>query len=72
MPPDVRGRLIYPLVSTLYCDGFNYNSCNRHQFIPQLIILNNLFGYLSVLIIVKWCICSKADLYHVMIYMFLK
>ncbi|KAL6517334.1 V-type proton ATPase subunit a3 [Orobanche minor] len=41
------------------------------QFIPQMIFLNALFGYLSVLIIIKWCTGSKADLYHVMIYMFL-
>ncbi|KAL8096913.1 hypothetical protein AgCh_030120 [Apium graveolens] len=41
------------------------------QFIPQIIFLNSLFGYLSVLIIIKWCTGSKADLYHVMIYMFL-
>ncbi|KAL9274728.1 V-type proton ATPase subunit a3-like protein [Drosera capensis] len=42
-----------------------------YQFIPQMIFLNSLFGYLSILIIIKWCTGSKADLYHVMIYMFL-
>ncbi|MED6221441.1 V-type proton ATPase subunit a3 [Stylosanthes scabra] len=42
-----------------------------HQFVPQMIFLNSLFGYLSLIIIVKWCSGSQADLYHVMIYMFL-
>ncbi|KAK9220375.1 hypothetical protein WN943_009025 [Citrus x changshan-huyou] len=37
----------------------------------QMIFLNSLFGYLSILIIVKLCTGSQADLYHVMIYMFL-
>lgn len=41
------------------------------QFIPQIIFLNSLFGYLSLLIILKWASGSQADLYHVMIYMFL-
>ncbi|KAJ4807196.1 V-type proton ATPase subunit a [Rhynchospora pubera] len=51
---------------------FFRNSINVwYQFVPQLIFLNSLFGYLSVLIIVKWCTGSTADLYHVMIYMFL-
>lgn len=51
---------------------FFRNSVNIwFQFIPQLIFLNSLFGYLSLLIIVKWCTGSQADLYHVMIYMFL-
>ncbi|KAH6780089.1 vacuolar proton ATPase A3 [Perilla frutescens var. hirtella] len=51
---------------------FFKNSINTwFQFIPQMIFLNSLFGYLSVLIIIKWCTGSQADLYHVMIYMFL-
>ncbi|XP_075489997.1 V-type proton ATPase subunit a1-like isoform X1 [Primulina tabacum] len=43
----------------------------KYQFVPQMIFLNGLFGYLSLLIIIKWCTGSQADLYHVMIYMFL-
>ncbi|KAK8956628.1 Vacuolar proton ATPase a3 [Platanthera zijinensis] len=56
-----------------YFNGsFFRNSLNIwYQFIPQLIFLNSLFGYLSLLIIVKWCTGAKSDLYHVMIYMFL-
>lgn len=41
------------------------------QFVPQMIFLNSLFGYLALLIVIKWCTGSQADLYHVMIYMFL-
>lgn len=41
------------------------------EFIPQMIFLNSLFGYLCLLIIGKWASGSIADLYHVMIYMFL-
>ncbi|GKD17599.1 V-type proton ATPase subunit A1, partial [Tanacetum coccineum] len=50
---------------------FNNSFDIRYQFVPQMIFLNSLFGYLSLLIIVKWCTGSQADLYHVMIYMFL-
>ncbi|KAJ7522696.1 hypothetical protein O6H91_18G023200 [Diphasiastrum complanatum] len=42
-----------------------------YQFVPQVLFLGAMFGYLSLLIIIKWCSGSQADLYHVMIYMFL-
>eukprot|EP00891_Asterochloris_glomerata_P009677 jgi/Astpho2/9677/Aster-03937 len=41
------------------------------EFIPQMIFLNCMFGYLSILIIAKWASGSTADLYHVLIYMFM-
>ncbi|XP_073389770.1 V-type proton ATPase subunit a3 isoform X4 [Physcomitrium patens] len=51
---------------------FNHSKLDFwYQFVPQLLFLNSLFGYLSMLIVIKWCQGSKADLYHVMIYMFL-
>ncbi|XP_014493981.1 V-type proton ATPase subunit a3 [Vigna radiata var. radiata] len=56
-----------------YCNAiFFRNRVNVwFQFIPQMIFLNSLFGYLALLIIVKWCTGSQADLYHILIYMFL-
>ncbi|KAL0454145.1 UNVERIFIED_CONTAM: V-type proton ATPase subunit a3 [Sesamum latifolium] len=60
------------IVMSFFNALFFKNSLNVwFQFIPQIIFLNSLFGYLSVLIIIKWCTGSQADLYHVMIYMFL-
>uniref|UniRef100_A0A5B6ZEA0 V-type proton ATPase subunit a n=1 Tax=Davidia involucrata TaxID=16924 RepID=A0A5B6ZEA0_DAVIN len=60
------------IVLSYYNAKFFGNNLNVwYQFVPQIIFLNSLFGYLSLLIIVKWCTGSKADLYHVMIYMFL-
>lgn len=41
------------------------------EFIPQMIFLNFLFGYLVIIIIAKWVSGSTADIYHVLIYMFL-
>lgn len=41
------------------------------EFIPQMIFLNALFGYLCILILLKWATGSTADLYHTLIYMFL-
>ncbi|CAM0907635.1 unnamed protein product [Alopecurus aequalis] len=60
------------IVLSFFNAKFFKNNVNIwYQFVPQLIFLNSLFGYLSLLIIIKWCTGSKADLYHVMIYMFL-
>jgi len=72
-------RPIQALVFFLYCchpledheKNSLYNPFFRYQFIPQMIFLNSLFGYLALLIIIKWSTGSQADLYHVMIYMFL-
>lgn len=41
------------------------------EFVPQIIFLNGLFGYLCLLIIGKWVSGNTADLYHTLIYMFL-
>ncbi|XP_044488585.1 V-type proton ATPase subunit a3-like [Mangifera indica] len=60
------------IILSYFNANFFRNSLNIwFQFIPQVIFLNSLFGYLSLLIIVKWCTGSRADLYHIMIYMFL-
>lgn len=36
-----------------------------------MIFMNGLFGYLCILIVMKWATGSTADLYHTLIYMFL-
>ncbi|KMZ56077.1 hypothetical protein ZOSMA_99G00070 [Zostera marina] len=60
------------IMMSYFNGSFFKNSLNIwYQFVPQMIFLNSLFGYLSLLIIMKWCTGSKADLYHIMIYMFL-
>uniref|UniRef100_A0A7S0VDC6 V-type proton ATPase subunit a n=1 Tax=Polytomella parva TaxID=51329 RepID=A0A7S0VDC6_9CHLO len=41
------------------------------EFVPQIIFLNFIFGYLGLAIIIKWASGKLTDLYHVMIYMFL-
>ncbi|CAI9266918.1 unnamed protein product [Lactuca saligna] len=60
------------IILSYYNAKFFKNDINIwYQFVPQMIFLNSLFGYLSLLIIVKWCTGSQADLYHILIYMFL-
>jgi V-type H+-transporting ATPase subunit a len=41
------------------------------EFIPQMIFLNALFGYLSLAIVYKWVSGKTTDLYGIMIGMFL-
>ncbi|RWR76903.1 V-type proton ATPase subunit a1 [Cinnamomum micranthum f. kanehirae] len=59
------------ILSYLNAKFFGSSLDIRYQFLPQMIFLNSLFGYLALLVIIKWCTGSQADLYHVMIYMFL-
>jgi len=41
------------------------------EFVPQMIFLNALFGYLSIAIVYKWVSGKTTDLYGIMIGMFL-
>ncbi|CAJ1973255.1 unnamed protein product [Sphenostylis stenocarpa] len=60
------------IIMSYYNAKYFKNNINIwYQFVPQMIFLNSLFGYLSLLIVVKWCSGSQADLYHLVIYMFL-
>jgi vacuolar-type H+-ATPase subunit I/STV1 len=68
-------KAAWSIVSTVvffiqHCTRTEIARC-RFEFVPQVIFLGSLFGYLSLLIIIKWVSGSQADLYHVMIYMFL-
>ncbi|PIN00356.1 Vacuolar H+-ATPase V0 sector, subunit a [Handroanthus impetiginosus] len=49
------------IILSYFNDQFFKNSLRMMTF------LNSLFRYLSILIIIKWCKGSQADLYHVMI-----
>ena len=42
-----------------------------YEFIPQMLFLQLMFGYLSLLMIIKWMSGSVADLFTIMINMFL-
>ncbi|GFR41621.1 hypothetical protein Agub_g2347, partial [Astrephomene gubernaculifera] len=59
------------LMSLLNNNYFRDRLSTICEFVPQMIFLNGLFGYLSSLIVGKWVSGSTVDLYHVMIYMFL-
>ncbi|RZC14717.1 V-type proton ATPase subunit a2 [Glycine soja] len=60
------------IITSYFNSKYFKNNINIwYQFVPQIIFLNSLFGYLSLLIIIKWSTGSQADLYHLMIYTFL-
>lgn len=58
-------------MSFLNNNFFKDRLSNWCEYFPQVIFLNALFGYLCLLMVYKWITGSVADLYHVMIYMFL-
>ncbi|KAG2422402.1 hypothetical protein HXX76_016047 [Chlamydomonas incerta] len=60
------------LMSLLNNNYFRDRLSTICEFVPQVIFLNSLFGYLSGLIVAKWVTGATTDLYHVMIYMFLQ
>jgi len=60
------------IVMSLFNNQFFHDKLSTIcEFIPQMLFLNGLFGYLCFLMVYKWISGSIADLYHVMIYMFL-
>jgi len=63
----------FGIINSLYNNLFFKDAVSLiFEFIPQMLFLNLIFGYLCILIISKWVSGSYADLYHVMINMFLK
>ncbi len=61
------------ILMSLYNNNYFRDSLSTWcEFVPQMIFLNSLFGYLSFLIVYKWATGMTTDLYHVLIYMFLK
>jgi V-type H+-transporting ATPase subunit a len=64
--------LILSLLNHLY---FKKMVSVYHEFIPQMIFLQSIFGYLTFTIIYKWCqnwdVVSPPSLLNMLIYMFL-
>lgn len=67
----VSQMMVGIILSYMNAAYFNLPLNTWCEFVPQVLFLGGIFGYLCLLILVKWCIGSQADLYHVMIYMFL-